>query len=229
MSESQNITITATGPYLVSGNVSIEVQSMEPRPGGESWEWVAHQTIAGGEKYALCRCGASAKKPFCDGTHTSIAWDPTETASREPYDALASTSDGPTMVLRDAESLCSFARFCDNDGSIWNLVQQTESNATREIVAHEATHCPSGRLVVVDKRTGAAIEPDVAPSIVLAEDPAKNCSGPIWVRGGITLQSQDGTPYETRNRVTLCRCGKSSNKPFCDGTHADVAFDDGLR
>ena len=34
--------------------------------------------------------------------------------------------------------------------------------------------------------------------------------------------------YEGRNRVTLCRCGASSNKPFCDGSHASVKFDDGL-
>jgi CDGSH-type Zn-finger protein len=38
--------------------------------------------------------------------------------------------------------------------------------------------------------------------------------------------SGDGAAYETRNRVTLCRCGQSSNKPFCDGTHASVGFKD---
>ena len=45
---------------------------------------------------------------------------------------------------------------------------------------------------------------------------------PIWVRGGVKVVAADGTPYEQRNRVTLCRCGQSSNKPFCDGTHAHV-------
>jgi CDGSH-type Zn-finger protein len=229
MSDTTKIVVTPAGPYLVSGGVSVEVQSMEPLPGGDSWTWEPKQTIEAGERYALCRCGGSAKKPFCDGTHTAIDWQPAETASRAPYAEGAKTLDGPTMTLHDNEALCAFARFCDNKGRIWNLIAQTDDAAVRETVAHEATHCPSGRLVVVENATGAAVEPNFGPSIVLAEDTGKECSGPIWVRGGIRIESQDGTPYETRNRVTLCRCGKSSNKPFCDGTHADVAFDDGLR
>ena len=52
--------------------------------------------------------------------------------------------------------------------------------------------------------------------------------GPIYVRGGIPIASLDGTPYEVRNRVALCRCGASQNKPFCDGSHVDAAFRDGL-
>jgi CDGSH-type Zn-finger protein len=228
MSDSSKIVVTPAGPYLVSGGVGIEVQSMEPRPGGESWQWKTHQTIATGEKYALCRCGASAQKPFCDGSHTTAPWDPAETAERTPFDAAAETLEGPGLVLRDEESLCAFARFCDNDGSIWSLIEQTGDAGVRTIVKHEATHCPSGRLVIHDRATGSAIEPDLAPSIVLVEDPAKECSGPLWVRGGIAIASQDGTPYEIRNRVTLCRCGASSNKPFCDGTHASFGFADGL-
>ena len=62
----------------------------------------------------------------------------------------------------------------------------------------------------------------------MVEDPALECSGPLWVRGGITVESKDGSSYERRNRVTLCRCGASSNKPFCDGSHASIKFDDGL-
>ncbi|MGH9998927.1 MAG: CDGSH iron-sulfur domain-containing protein [Nitrosopumilaceae archaeon] len=38
----------------------------------------------------------------------------------------------------------------------------------------------------------------------------------------------DGTQYEKRNRVTLCRCGASSNKPFCNGSHASIKFNDGM-
>jgi CDGSH-type Zn-finger protein len=222
------IVVTPAGPYLVTG-LGIEVQSMEPLPGGESWEWRSDRTIAAGEKFALCRCGASTTKPFCDGTHTTTAWEPAETASRATYAERAKTIAGPTMTLHDDESLCAYARFCDNHGKIWTLIEQTDDPTAREFVTHEETRCPSGRLVVVDNATGSTIEPEFEPSIVLAEDPAKNCSGPIWVRGGVPVESQDGTPYETRNRVTLCRCGKSSNKPFCDGTHVDVAFDDGLR
>ena len=66
---------------------------------------------------------------------------------------------------------------------------------------------------------GKAIEPDFEPSIGLVMDTQAGKMGPLWVRGGIPIESADGKTYEIRNRVTLCRCGKSSNKPFCDGSH----------
>ena len=53
----------------------------------------------------------------------------------------------------------------------------------------------------------------------MVDDLQKNCEGPLWVRGGIPIESADGTLYEIRNRVTLCRCDKSDNKPLCDGSH----------
>lgn len=59
-------------------------------------------------------------------------------------------------------------------------------------------------------------------------DPAAGVSGPLWVRGGIPIMSADGVQYETRNRAILCRCGAWQNKPFCDGSHAAIGFDDGL-
>jgi len=132
------------------------------------------------------------------------------------------------MTLYDDRPLCAYARFCDNAGTIWTLIEQTDQKEVRRIVAHEATHCPSGRLVVRDRDTGEAVEPQLAPSISLVEDPAMRCSGAIWVRGGVQVESADGHQYEVRNRVTLCRCGASQNKPFCDGSHADVGFSDGL-
>ncbi len=42
------------------------------------------------------------------------------------------------------------------------------------------------------------------------------------------MESENGIPYESRNRVTLCRCGASSNMPFCNGSHASIRFRDGL-
>ena len=60
--------------------------------------------------------------------------------------------------------------------------------------------------------------------IGLIEDPVEDCSGPIWLRGGISLTSADGYQYEVRNRITICRCGASRNKPFCDGSHASLKF-----
>ncbi len=60
--------------------------------------------------------------------------------------------------------------------------------------------------------------PDGTP-LALIEDPGIGVSGPIWVRGGVRIESAEGKIYEIRNRVTLCRCGKSKNKPFCDSAH----------
>ena len=62
------------------------------------------------------------------------------------------------------------------------------------------------------------------PSIGLVDDAPEGVAGPIWVRGGIPITGADGTTYEVRNRVTLCRCGASQNKPFCDGSHVSIRF-----
>jgi CDGSH-type Zn-finger protein len=112
-------------------------------------------------------------------------------------------------------------------------VTETDGEAARQIVARQAGqivarqagHCPSGRLVVRDRQaSGSVLEPEFEPSIILVEDPQQDASGPLWVRGGVTILAADGTSYEVRNRVTLCRCGRSSDKPFCDGTHAHIGF-----
>ena len=73
--------------------------------------------------------------------------------------------------------------------------------------------------MIIDKQTGKVVEPKLAKSIVLIEDPAMGVSGPVWVRGGVPVESADGKTYHVRNRLTLCRCGKSKNKPFCDSSH----------
>lgn len=222
------IAIMKNGPYVVSGDPPLAVQSIEPGTEGGSWSWAEGRTFPVDGPYALCRCGLSAQKPFCDGTHAKAGFDGTETAYREPYDARAKTIDGPTRTLEDVDALCAFARFCDNAGGIWTSMARSDEPAVDALVVREATSCPSGRLVLRAKPSGEAVEPEFAPSLVLVEDPEKHSSGPLWVRGGIAVTSSDGTAYETRNRVTLCRCGRSSNKPFCDGTHADVGFDDGM-
>jgi len=101
-----------------------------------------------------------------------------------------------------------------------------DEHAVRERFIRQTGNCPSGRLVAIDKHTGRAVEPSLPVSIGLVEDPAQQCSGPIWLRGGIPVVSAEGFEYEVRNRVTLCRCGASKNKPFCDGSHAAIKFRD---
>ena len=221
------IRVTRDGPYVVTGSVPLTVQVIVPNQEGESIEWQQGQPFDTPGEYDLCRCGQSATKPFCDSSHLRAKFDGTETASREPYRHQAEEEDGPDVVLTDAESLCAYARFCDVNGSIWRLVEQSgEESASLAVQVGE--RCPSGRLVVWDRRTEQPFEPELEPSIGVVEDPAAGVSGPLWVRGGITIVSSDGVEYESRNRVTLCRCGQSKNKPFCDGTHAAIGFEDGL-
>jgi CDGSH-type Zn-finger protein len=221
-----SITVTKDGPYAVSGGPPLSNQTIGSNREGESVDWLPGETIETGASYFLCRCGQSAKRPFCDGTHAKVSFDGEETASRQPYAAQSQEIDGPALALTDAESLCAFARFCDRDGKVWNSVSEALTPSAREAFARQVGQCPSGRLAAWDLATRKPVEPQLPPSIVLVEDPQKGVSGPIWVRGGIEVIAADGSAYEVRNRVTLCRCGQSSNKPFCDGTHASVGFTD---
>ena len=117
---------------------------------------------------------------------------------------------------------CSVARFCHRGGDIWDNVRKSDAKSKKITIA-DACDCPSGRLVLYDKKTGKEIEPKFEQSISLTEDDRK-VMGPIWVKGKIPIESQDGKKYELRNRVTLCRCGHSKNKPFCDGEHGRIGF-----
>jgi CDGSH-type Zn-finger protein len=220
------VTIIKNGPYRVSGAVPLSKQIIAVNKEGESETWQQGHVYPEQQDYKLCRCGHSQNKPFCDGTHKQIQFDGTETASREPYAAQAKVFDGPAMQLADAESLCAFARYCDPHGQVWSQVEHTGEHAVRERFIRQTGNCPSGRLVAIDKHTGRAVEPSLPVSIGLVEDPAQQCSGPIWLRGGIPVVSAEGFEYEVRNRVTLCRCGASRNKPFCDGSHATIKFRD---
>jgi CDGSH-type Zn-finger protein len=219
------ITIIKDGPYRVTGSVPLAVQTIVADEVGNSVGWEQGEQLETNEEYFLCRCGQSSTKPFCDGSHARMGFDGSETASREPYLDQAKQQDGPIVGLTDAPPLCAFGRFCDVGAQVWNLVEMADVNAAA-LAVREAELCPSGRLIAWDRRTGRMFEPELEPSIGIVDDPAEGVSGPLWVRGGIPVQAADGTEYETRNRVTLCRCGASRNKPFCDGTHAAIGFRD---
>lgn len=212
------IRISKNGPYLVSGGIPVTNMIIGIDAEGYSYEWRDGKEYPLKENYALCRCGQSRSKPFCDGKHAQVNFDGTETASHRAYLKQAEKISGPELGLTDAKKLCAVARFCERAGGIWDLVQKPDSPAAKRIAIEEAGNCPSGRLVVWDKQ-GQAIEPQFQPSIGLVEDPQEGMRGPIWVRGGIPVVSADGSTYEIRNSITLCRCGKSSNNPFCDGSH----------
>lgn len=217
-SQQGSIKVSPDGPYLVSGSIPLVVLTPETDAEGHPRGWHTGRRYPLQEHYALCRCGRSKNMPFCDGTHARVHFDGTETASRETYLDQAEEIVGPQLDLTDARPFCVGASFCDRAGGIWHLTEYSDDPQARAIAIEEAGDCPSGRLVVWDK-DGQAIEPEFEPSIGLVEDPEEGTRGPLWVRGRIPIESADGTVYEVRNRVTLCRCGKSTNKPFCDGSH----------
>jgi CDGSH-type Zn-finger protein len=219
--DTQIITVSKDGPYIVSGGIPLAVKEIRNDAEGYCSTWHEVTTYPLQEQYALCRCGHSKNKPFCDGTHTKIHFKGTETADNKPYLDRADRINGPTLSLTDADGMCVHARFCMRAGGIWNLTRQSGIPEAREIAITEAANCPSGRLVVWDNETGEALEPEFEKSIVVIEYPPRQEHGPLWVRGGIPVESSDGHIYEIRNRVTLCRCGKSFNKPFCDGSHVE--------
>ncbi|MCE5296218.1 MAG: CDGSH iron-sulfur domain-containing protein [Euryarchaeota archaeon] len=226
MKQEARILITKDGPYLVSGNVPLakEISIRDKRNVPTIWKLGGR--FPDQESYALCRCGASKNKPFCDGSHSDIEFDGTETASKQPYTEVAERYEGAELDLLDQPELCAGAQFCHRAGGIWDFVEIATDPKAIQLAIEIAGQCPSGRLVVCEKGTESSIEPQFEKTITVLEDPGRQCSGPLWVKGGIPIHSSDGTEYEVRNRVTLCRCGESNNKPFCDGTHIDIGFKD---
>lgn len=163
MPDEPSIRIRPDGPYVVKGADLIrmrEKRDEDDRPierqERQSFDPETSQFDPDGT-YALCRCGASEDKPFCDGSHRDIDFDGAETGPRE---STAEPADAP------------------------------------------------------------ASEPKLTERIAVLDD------GPLYVQGAIPLQSSDGGAYQPRDRMTLCRCGASENKPYCDGSHSDVGFED---
>jgi CDGSH-type Zn-finger protein len=222
----KKIKIVKNGPYLVSGNIPLAQEIAVRDKKNVPTEWKSGEKYLDQESYALCRCGASRNKPYCDGSHVSIKFDGTETASRRPYSEVAQRYEGAQLDLFDEHELCAGAQFCHRAGGVWELAEVATDPKDKQMAIEIAGQCPTGRLVVCDKGTGKPLEPHFEKIIMVLEDPGRHCSGPLWVKGGIPIQSADGADYEDRNRVTLCRCGESRNKPFCDGTHISIKFKD---
>ncbi len=223
------LVVTAHGPYLVYGRPPMALQIIATDRDGECTgfrEGTDFPTRS--EPTALCRCGASQRKPYCDGSHLHAEWDPRLTAPVERLDDGAERIEGGTLTLHDNAAYCVFARFCHPQGDAWTLTEQSDDPEARRQAIREASLCPGGRLTAYDRATQRLFEFHYEPSLGLIEDPALSASGGLWLRGGIPIRTEEGLRYETRNRTVLCRCGRSANKPYCDGTHVAVKWDDGL-
>lgn len=212
------ITVRRNGPYLVEGGVPLVRKSIVYSEHGEPMTWKTEKILTGGDSYLLCRCGQSSNKPFCDSTHRRLPFDGSETASRQPSATRRQVFAGRRITMSDDTSLCADAGFCGNRiEKVWDLIERTEDSQVRFQLMQMVERCPSGRLVY-RLESGEEIEPDLPAEIAVTTD------GPLWVTGRIPIELSDGTRLEVRNRVTLCRCGHSSNKPLCDGTHTEIGF-----
>ena len=177
------------------------------------------ESVTTAEQFWLCRCGGSAKKPFCDGTHKRNGF----TSARLSDPAARGTVDhvGRRITIHDNRSACAHAGHCtDHAPAVFRMKSEPWIDADAETVATIVAtieKCPSGALACsID---GVRQEPAArAPAIHITRD------GPYAVVGGPVLKG-DAAPVSAEH-YTLCRCGQSKNKPFCDGAHWGAGFKD---
>jgi len=214
----KRIYILPDGPYEVEGGAKLSQATNTVDEAEASVDWMDGKAYDTDETYYLCRCGHSSQKPFCDGTHEKVDFEGRETAPHEFGSSDQTSYKGKNIELKDNESLCASMRFCDRGRNAWKYAEDSADANCMEMALDEVKKCPSGRLEVFDKE-GNRIEPELDQEINAIEDAVHGCRGPLWVKGGIPVEGADGAEYQRRNRVTLCRCGESKNKPFCDSAH----------
>jgi len=201
-----NITPTPDGPYLVK---DLENFSNQNGP------------IDTMNTLALCRCGGSANKPFCDGTHAKIGFSSAKLDGR--VEDKLENYEGEQITIHDNRGICAHAGRCtDGLPSVFRLKQEPwiDVNAAQseEIIA-VIGKCPSGALSYsvegVEHR-----DREGEPAIFVAPN------GPYVVSGAPELLETPRGEGASTEHFNLCRCGGSKNKPFCDGTHWHIKFKD---
>jgi CDGSH-type Zn-finger protein len=173
------------------------------------------------EVIALCRCGGSSKKPFCDGTHAKNGF-----SSERLSDGSTDKRDdftGKGITVHDNRAICAHAGQCtDGLASVFRLKTEPwidPDGAEVEAIKEVVRKCPSGALSYsidnVEHR-----DQDRDPAVMVSKD------GPYHVTGGVELEGEERNEGASGEHYTLCRCGGSKNKPFCDGTHWYIKFKD---
>lgn len=215
-----SINVRENGPLLVWGGVTVRRESIVHSEHGEPMTYSSAEALETGDVSALCRCGDSANKPFCDGSHVPAGFDGTE-AAPSTYADQSNDLGGTGITVHDNRSMCVHAGFCGTRvANVWKLAGETEESTTRIQVIGMVENCPSGALTYTLDGESTSNEPQLPVEIAVLDD------GPLFVKGGIGITAADGTELEVRNRVTLCRCGHSANKPYCDGAHNEAGFSD---
>lgn len=231
--ERKCIIVEKNGPYHVKGGIPLVAKTQVVSEYGEPLAWRKEGVIPTTGDYKLCRCGRSSMLPFCDDTHLEVAFDGTETAETGPTAARQRAFGRATrIVVKKDPTLCIQAGFCGMvNANMPHLVAQTSDTKVRSLVIAMVERCPSGSLTYRIEAADSDNEPDLPQQIVVTTEMTDEgpIAGPLWVTGGIPIERADGQPFETRNRVTLCNCGASSQKPLCDGTHREMAEQLGRR
>ena len=200
-----NITPMQNGPYLVK---NLKQLSNVKGP------------IESGETVALCRCGASSNKPFCDGSHQAIGFNSDKTDGR-----LTDKKEvyiGTEITINDNRSICAHSGVCtDNLSAVFRLKQEPFINpnaASVNEIINIIKKCPSGALSYTAKDDH--VEENTESAVMVAPN------GPYVVSGAVDLLETKRGEGASKTQVTLCRCGASKNKPFCDGSHWTINFKD---
>lgn len=161
----------------------------------------------------LCRCGGSASAPFCDGSHKTNGFK-SDSAAREPMPLKI--WQGKTLRTHFNPNACMHVFYCQPLAELRRREEAGDAAAASEI-AKVVQSCPSGALTYEPKEEGWAPDGDAAsdaehPDIEIME------GGEIRIQRAFEL-NRELHEKQPRDRATLCRCGSSKNKPFCDGRH----------
>jgi CDGSH-type Zn-finger protein/truncated hemoglobin YjbI len=192
-------------------------------------DWLG-EPVAASPQLALCRCGASAIKPLCDGSHAENGFNDAKDPKRVP-DRL-DTHDGQQVTVTDNRGTCAHSGFCtDRLPTAFRMNGEpfvAPSGGRMDEIVRAVRACPSGALGFALQ--GIADARDQADQL---RDPAIEISrdGPYRVTGAIPLEDAQGGPVprtagSSEEHYSLCRCGHSLNKPFCSGMHWYVDFKD---
>lgn len=209
MSDTKRPTIkpAPNGPFLVEG-----LPTLTRMADGKTFELEA--------KAALCRCGGSANKPFCDGTHSRNGFTSKKSDDRVPDRLESYEAEG--IVVHDNRGVCAHAGRCtDGLPEVFRLRKEPFVDAEAapvQSIEDTIRSCPSGALSYtkdgeLHREFGGEPSAGFAPN------------GPYVFRGGADLEAELGEGATT-DHFTLCRCGASTNKPFCSGAHWNVKFDE---
>ena len=203
--------------------------SITPLPGGPLLvkDLPKLVTIDGAESapdavFALCRCGGSANKPFCDGAHKSNGFSDIRETDK-PLDKER-VYEGNGVNIRDNRTICCHNATCTSTLPAAFEVGRSPwidaKGATKEEIAALVRKCPSGALSYEADGQVVRDFTDRDPRIRIERD------GPILVEGSVTIEVEDNLQPPSKEHFALCRCGASKNKPYCDGAHWAIKFRD---